>query len=183
MPRIDLVAGKSDVPAEYHAVVDDVLQVFGQIRGPFSVLLHSPRLAERVLNLGNFFRSNETVVEPTDRSLAILVAAREREGAYVWAAQVAAARRAGVREEAIDLIRAKGDPARLPAEERDIVAYAQQLVQKNRIDQAAFDALKQRHDVQWLVELTVATNYYGFLSGVVSAFEVPPPPDGDQLPK
>jgi len=48
--------------------------------------------------------------------------------------------------------------------------------------QAAFDALKQRHDVQWLVELTVATNYYGFLSGVVSAFEVPPPPDGDKLP-
>jgi 4-carboxymuconolactone decarboxylase len=182
MPRIDLVAGKSDVPAEYHAVVDDVLKVFEQIRGPFSVLLHSPGLAERVLNLGNFFRSNETVVEPKDRSLAILVAAREREGAYVWAAQVAAARRAGVREEAIDLIRAKGDPAQLPAEERDIVTYAQQLVQKNRIDQAAFDALKQRHDVQWLVELTVATNYYGFLSGVVSAFEVPPPPDGDQLP-
>jgi hypothetical protein len=29
----------------------------------------------------------------------------------------------------------------------------------------------------------VATNYYGFLSGVVSAFEVPAPPDGDQLPR
>ena len=45
---------------------------------------------------------------------------------------------------------------KLPAEERDIIAYTQQLVQKNRIDQAAFDALKQKHDVQWLVELTVA---------------------------
>ena len=69
------------------------------------------------------------------------------------------------------------------SEERDIIAYTQQLVQKNRIDQATFDALKQKHDVQWLVELTVAANYYGFLSGVVSAFEVPAPPDGDQLPK
>ena len=59
----------------------------------------------------------------------------------MWAAQVAAARRAGVREEAIDVIRAKGDPAKLPAAERDIVAYAQQLVEKNRIDQATFDAL------------------------------------------
>ena len=182
MPRVAPITGKSDVPAEYHDVVDGVLQVFGQVRGPFSMLLHSPKLAERVLNLGNFFRSNDSVVAAKDRSLAILVAAREREGAYVWAAQVAAARRAGVREEAIDLIRAKGDPAKLPAEERDIVTYAQQLAQKNRIDQAAFDALKQRHDVQWLVELTVATNYYGFLSGVVSAFEVPPPPDGDKLP-
>jgi 4-carboxymuconolactone decarboxylase len=181
MPRIAPITGKSDVPAEYHEIVDSVVKVFGQVRGPFSVLLHSPKLAERVLNLGNFFRS-DSIVEAKDRSLAILVAVREREGAYVWAAQVAAARRAGVREEAIDLIRRKGDPAQLPPEERHIVTYAQQLVQKNRIDQAAFDALKHQHDVPWLVELTVATNYYGFLSGIVNAFEVPAPPDGDQLP-
>src|SRR5215510_1214032 len=90
MPRVAPVTGKSDVPAEYHAVVDGVLQVFGQVRGPFSMLLHSPKLAERVLNLGNFFRSNDSVVAAKDRSLAILVAAREREGPYVWAAQVAA---------------------------------------------------------------------------------------------
>ena len=181
MPRVAPITGKPDVPAEYHAVVDGVLQVFGQIRGPFSMLLHSPRLAERVLNLGNFFRS-DSIVEAKDRSLAILVAVRERQGEYVWAAQVAAARRAGVREEAIDLIRAKGDPAQLPAAERDIVTYARQLVEHNRIDQAAFEALQRRHDTQWLVELTVATNYYGFLSGVVNAFEVPAPPDGDRLP-
>jgi len=181
MPRVAPITGKSDVPAEYYGVVDDVLKVFGQVRGPYSVLLHSPKLAERVLNLGNFYRE-ESIVAPKDRSLAILVAARERQGAYVWAAQVNAARRAGVREEAIDLIRAKGDPAKLPAEEREIVTYAQQLLRSNRVDQAAFDALQNRHGVQWLVELTAAANYYGFLSGIVSAFEVPAPPDGDKLP-
>ena len=79
MPRVAPITGKSDVPAEYHDVVDGVLQVFGQVRGPFSMLLHSPKLAQRMLNLGNFFRSNESVVAPKDRSLAILVAARERE--------------------------------------------------------------------------------------------------------
>ena len=181
MPRVAPITGKSDVPAEYHAVVDGVLKVFGQVRGPYSMLLHSPKLAERVLNLGNFYR-NESIVEPKDRSLAVLVAAREREGAYVWAAQVAAARRAGVREEAIDLIRAKGDPAKLPVEEREIVTYAQQLLRDNRVEQVAFDALKNRHGVQWLIELTAAANYYGFLSGIVNAFDVPVPPDGDKLP-
>ena len=45
MPRITPVTGKADVPAEYHGVVDDVLKVFGSIRGPFSMLLHSPKLA------------------------------------------------------------------------------------------------------------------------------------------
>jgi 4-carboxymuconolactone decarboxylase len=181
MPRVAPITGKADVAPEYHGVVDGVLKVFTQVRGPFSMLLHSPELAEQMLNLGNFYREN-SIVAPKDRSLAILVGVRERQGAYVWAAQVNAARRAGVREEAIDVIRAKKDPAALPVEEREIVTYAEQLICNNRVDQAVFDALKNRHGVQWLVELTAAANYYGILCGIVNAFEVPAPPDGDKLP-
>jgi len=181
MPRVAPITGKSDVPAEHQAVVDGVLKVFGQIRGPFSMLLHSPKLAGQMLGMVNFWRS-DSIVDGKDRSLAILTAVREREGAYVWAAQVAAARRAGVRDEAIDVIRAKGDLAKLSVEEREIVSYTRQLVQKNRVDQAAFDALHKKHGTPWLVELTVAAGYYSVLCGVVSAFEVPAPPDGDKLP-
>ena len=181
MPRIAPVTGKSDVPAEHHAVVDDVVKVFGGIRGPFSILLHSPKLAARLLPLVTFNRE-DNVVEPKLRSVAILSAVREREAAYVWAAQVGAARRAGVREEVIDLIRAKGDPARLSDEERDIVTYVRQLLRTNRVDQAVFDRLKNRHNAQWMVELTEVANYFAFLSGMVNPFEVPAPPDGDKLP-
>jgi len=181
MPRLAPVTGKSDVPAEHHKVVDAVVEVFGGVRGPFSMLLHSPKLAERVLGLVKFFR-DESVVEGRLRSVAILAAVREREAAYVWAAQVGAARRAGVREEVIDLLRAKGDPAALPVEEREIVTYTRQLMRTNRVDQAAFDALNKRHGAQWLVELTAAVNYFALLSGVVNAFEVAAPPDGDKLP-
>jgi 4-carboxymuconolactone decarboxylase len=181
MPRVTPISGKSDVPAEYHAVVDAVTKVFGGVRGPFSMLLHSPKLAERVLGLVTYFR-DESIVEPKLRSVAILSAVREREAAYVWAAQVAAARRNGVGEETIDLLRAKGDPGKLPAEEREIVTYIWQLMRTNRSDQATFDALKNRYGVQWLVELTAAANYFALLSGVVNAFEVAAPPDGDKLP-
>lgn len=145
------------------------------------MLLHSPKLAERVLPLVTFFR-DESVVEPALRSVAILTAVREREAAYVWAAQVGAARRNGLAEPVIDLIRAKGDPGTLPADERDIVTYTRQLMRANRVDQAVFDALKNRHSVQWLVELTAAANYFALLSGIVNAFEVAAPPDGDKLP-
>jgi 4-carboxymuconolactone decarboxylase len=181
MPRVAPVTGKPDVPAEHHKVVDAVVETFGNVRGPFSMLLHSPKLAERMLGLVRFFR-DDSVVEGRLRSLAILTAVREREAAYVWAAQVGAARRAGVREEAIDVIRAKGDPALLPAEEREIVTYTRQLMRDNRVDQAAFDALRTRYGVPWLVELTAAANYFALLSGVVNAFDVPAPPDGDKLP-
>jgi hypothetical protein len=116
MPRVAPVTGKSDVPAEHHHVVDAVVEVFGNVRGPFSILLHSPTLAERVLGLVKFFRDESVVVRT------------------------------------------------------------------NRVDQAAFDALAKRHDTQWLVELTAAANYFAMLSGVVNAFEVPAPADGDRLP-
>ena len=181
MPRVAPITGKSDVSAEHHAVVDAVVNVFGTVRGPFSMLLHSPKLAERVLPLVTFFR-DESIVAPKLRSLAILTAVREREAAYVWAAQVGAARRNGVREEVIDLIRAKGDPGKLSADEREIVTYTRQLMRENRIDQAVFDALAKRKSVQWLVELTAAANYFALLSGIVNAFEVAAPPDGDTLP-
>jgi 4-carboxymuconolactone decarboxylase len=182
MPRIPPIKDKSDVAPEHHRVVDAAIKVFGNVRGPTSMLLHSPKLAEHVLGLVTFFR-DDSVVEAKLRSLAILTMVREREAAYVWSAQAGAARRAGVREEAIDLIRAKGDPAKLLPEERDIVTYARQLARTNRVDQAVFDVLLQRYGKQWLVELTAAANFFGLLSGIVNAFEVPAPPDGDPLNK
>ena len=181
MPRVAPITGKSDVPAEHHAVVDHVMQVFGGVRGPFSMLLHSPKLAEQMLGLVTFFRE-ASIVPPKLRSIAILTAVREREAAYVWAAQVAAARRNGLSDDVIDLLRAKGDPGKLPAEEREIVTFTRQLMRTNRVDQALFDALVTRRGAQWMVELTAAANYFALLSGIVNTFEVAPPPDGDKLP-
>lgn len=181
MPRVAPITGKGDVPAEHHRVVDDAVGVFGQVRGPFSILLHSPKLAEKVLQLVKFNR-NESIVEPQLRSVAILAAVREKEAAYVWAAQVGAARRAELPEATIDLVRAKGDPAALADDERDIVLYVRQLMRANRVDQAVFDRLQKRHGTQWLVEMTAIANYFALLSGITNAFEVPARPDGDKLP-
>jgi 4-carboxymuconolactone decarboxylase len=181
MPRVNPVASKADVAPEYQAVVDDVLKVFGAVRGPFSMMLHSPELAKRLLPLVSFFR-DESVVEGKLRSVGILAAVREREAAYVWAAQVAAARRNGVREEVIDLLRAKADASKFPSEEAAIVTYVRQLMRTNRAEQVAFDALHKKYSTKWLVELTASVHYFAMLCGVVNAFEVAPPPDGDKLP-
>ncbi len=180
MPRIPPIAAKSDMAPEYQHVFDQVMGVFGRIRGPFSMLLHSPKLAERLLPMVPFARET-TIVEPQLRQIAVLTAVREREANYVWAAQVDASRRVGLRDEVIDLLRAKGDPSRLPADERDIVVYSRQLMRTNRVEQAVFDALLQRHGAQWLVELTAVANFYVALCGVVNAFEVSAPPDGDRF--
>lgn len=181
MPRLTPITDKSAVPAEHHAIADAVIKVFGGIRGPFSMLLHSPKLAERVLPLVTFFR-DDSQVDAKLRLIAILTAVRERDAAYPWAAQVGQARKAGLREEVIDLIRAKGDPAKLPEDERDIVTYARQLVRSNRPDAALFEALNKRHGAAWMVELTGAALYFAMVAGIGNAFDIPAPPDGDKLP-
>src|SRR6202022_3376422 len=169
MPRVMPVASKADVAPEHQAVVDDVLGVFGAIRGPFSMMLHSPEMTKRLLPLVPFFR-DESVVEGKLRSVGILAAVREREAAYVWAAQVAAARRNGLREEAIDLLRAKADPSKFPSEEAAIVTYVRELMRTNRAEQVAFDALHGKHGTKWLVGLTPGVPHSQSLGGVGNRF-------------
>ena len=181
MPRLTPITAKSALPAEHHAIADAVVKVFGHIRGPFAMLLHSPELAERLLPVVSFVRE-DTIVEPRLRFVAILTAARESEAAYVWAAQVEQARKNGIGEKLIDLIRAKGDAGALPEDEREVMLYTRQLMRTHRVDQATFDMLKIRHSAQWLVELTAIAQFFAFVSGICNALEVPPPQGGDPLP-
>ena len=181
MPRLDPITTKAALAPEHQGVGDAVLQVFGHIRGPFSMLLHSPVLAERLLPMVRFARE-DTIVGPANlRFAAILTAARECDAAYVWAAQVEQARKNGIREDLIDLIRAKGDTGKLPPDEREIVSYVRQLMRNHRAGQVTFDALKEKYSAQWIVELTAIVQFFGFVSGVCNALEVQPPEAGDRF--
>lgn len=180
MPRIKPILSKADVPPEGQSAADAVLKVFGHIRGPFSVLLQSPTLAAKLAPMVDFVR-DETIVESNLRFVAILTAARECDAPYVWAAQVALARKHQFPEPLIDHIRAQRDPSTLPAEERDIMNYTLQLTRTHRVDQALFDALIRRHNAKWMVELTATLNFFVFVSGIANAFEVDVPADGDPM--
>ena len=180
MPRLEPITSKAALPAEHQNVADAVLAVFGHIRGPFSMLLHSPRLAEQLLPLVTFVR-HDNAIEKNVRFAGILTAARENEANYVWAAQVEQARKNGIREELIDLVRAQADPSKFPLEEREVVEFVRQLVRKHRVDDATFEALKSKHSPQWIVELTAVVSFFGFVSQVCNALEVAPPDGGDRF--
>ena len=180
MARVPQITGRDDLPAGSRYVADQVNAVFGRIRGPFSVLLHSPELAERLLPMVPFTRE-KTVVEGPLRSAGILAGVREKDSAYVWAAQVNAARVNGLREAVIDVLRVRSDPSGLAVEERDVVIYARQLMLAGKVEQSVFDALHDRHGTKWLVELTAIVGFYGALCGLVNVFEVPAPEDGDRF--
>ena len=181
MPLVKAITSKSDLPPEQQDAADAVMAVFGHIRGPFSILLHSPEVAKRLLPMVTFVRK-DTIVEPQVRFLAILAAARECQAEYVWAAQIEQAQKNGIPTETIELVRRRASPEQYPEHARDVVRFVEQMMRERHVDRATFDALRTRHGEQWLVELAAIVQLFVFVAGICNVFEVPAPQGGVRIP-
>jgi 4-carboxymuconolactone decarboxylase len=181
VPRVAPITRRDQLAAADQAVFDAVAGGRGGVRGPFGILLHSPELCRRHLEVGTYLRSGAQVAAAT-RELAILATARERDCPYVWAAHAPAARTAGVSEAALVAVRDHGDLSRLEDTERDVVDYVRRLLRTHRIAQPLFDRLRNRHGVRELVELTALVGHYGIVTAILNAFEVAPAADAERLP-
>ena len=181
MPRIDMISDKSQIPEEQHSEFDAIVETLHGVRGPFSVLMHSPGLAQKVMEAGAHVRLHSTLTQ-VERELAVIAVAREKDATYEWAAHVRAGRNAGMREQAIDAVRGREDTDGLEEDERDIIEFVRQLLQKNKVEQDLFAALISRKGIRWLVELTATIGQYQYISAINTAFGVVAGPDGDPLP-
>ncbi len=181
MARVPMITQKTDLAPEHHKAFDSIAASRGSVRGPFSVLLHSPEMASRAAHLGAYLRF-EGKLSNADKELAIISVAREMDCQFEWAGHVVLARKAGVREAAITAIRDRKAPAGLTPEEAQIVGYAQQLLRNHRVDEATFRALRDRIGTTGLVELTTTVGYYGMIACNLNAFEVTPEAGAELLP-
>jgi 4-carboxymuconolactone decarboxylase len=176
-----MITQKADVPADRHAEFDAIVEVLHAVRGPFAILMQSPGLAQKVMEAGAHVRLKSTL-KPIERELAIIAVAREKDAAYEWAAHVNTGRNAGLREEAIEAVRHRGDVSGLEPDELDIITFVRQLLRTNRVEQPVFDALLNRHGERWLVELAATVGQYQYISAINNTFDLQPAPEADQLP-
>lgn len=182
MSRITMITDRTDVEEERQGEIDTILETLGHLGGPFSVLMHSPGLAQKVMEAGAHVRLRSTL-ERWQRELAILVVAVGKNSDFEWASHVGLARKAGVAESVIDAVRRGGDLALAGASagEADLVTYVRQLVAGNRVDQPVYDRLAERHGERWLVELTATVGQYQYIACVLGAFEVQPEPGRERI--
>src|SRR5262249_8799847 len=103
MARLEQITQKAQLAPEWHALYDRIAPSRGSGGGPYSILLHSPRIAEKVDALSQSLRT-ESELTPAEFVLAALGVARVRDCRFVWSVQAPAARRAGVSEAAIAAI-------------------------------------------------------------------------------
>ncbi|MBI2864153.1 MAG: carboxymuconolactone decarboxylase family protein [Chloroflexi bacterium] len=181
MARIPEVLFKSALPKDKQHIFDSIAESRGRVAGPFSFLLQSPEVAGRVAHLGAYIRF-ESGLSGAEKELAIITAARENDCGYEWAAHVKLARKAGVRDEAIDAVGRRAPLDSLTEAETAIVEYGRELLRDHRVSDQTFEAARSRFGDSGLIELTTTFGYYAMLACVLNACGAEPPPGSERLP-
>ena len=170
MPRIPAVTREQIAPEDL-PYYDEIAGSRGSVRGPYPVLLHSPKLAARVAATGGYVRF-ETDLPDGLSQVVILATAAEIKSHYEFSAHARLAREAGVSEGTIQAIAGGAAPAGLSGDEELLVRYTQELLRNHKVGDATFDAVKSRLGVRGTVELTVLIGHYLLAAQVLAAFEV-----------
>ena len=171
MARIPQLTKRDEVPDEAGPVFDAIASSRGSVRGPFSLLLHSPEVASRTAHLGTFIRF-ESSLAPEVRELAVLTTARECECDYEWAAHVVTAREAGVDEATIQIVKDRLPVDSLSEMEKALIRYAREIVHDHKVEDATFKAVHGLLGNSGMTELAAAVGYYSLLACVLNTFEV-----------
>ena len=162
---------REGLPAEDQHFFDEIVGSRGSVRGPYGVLLHSPKLAARVAHTGTYVRFDFDIPEAL-KEVVIIATAREIRNQYEFAAHARLARSHGVAEDTIAAIARGTAPAGLAGDEALVVAYVQELLQNRKISNATFNGVMARFGVQNTVDITGLIGHYLLVGQILTAFEV-----------
>jgi len=180
-PRVRQLTSREMVAPDGYEVFEAVSEGRGNVRGPFSLLMHSPPLCQAVLEVSNVLRF-ESLLTPYLRELVTIAAAREKDCMYVWSAHAPAARKEGVSDATVRLVRDRGDLSGIEAADRDAIEYTRTLLRTHRVPSELFEHMQASYGVPRLVELTCLIGHYGMVCGLLNACEVAPAAGAEELP-
>ncbi len=170
MARIPEVS-RDQLSSEEQGYYDEIVESRGGIRGPYGVMLHSPKLAACVAATGAYVRF-EGDMDNALREVVVIATAREIKSQYEFSAHARLARAAGVSEDTIQSIAKGTAPDGLSGDESLVVKYVQELLRDHKISDATFGAVKDRFGVKGTVELTGLIGHYLLVGQVLAAFAV-----------
>lgn len=146
----------------------------GQVQGPFTVMLHHPKLGHPIQQLGGVLRFGGTLSDRA-RELVILVVAAHWKSEFEWWAHEAIGRRVGMSDTELDALRT-GLPLALddPVEQATLDA-ARALVGRGDLDDAEYESLHAALGAEQLIEVTAIVGYYAMLALQMRVFRITVP--------
>jgi 4-carboxymuconolactone decarboxylase len=146
----------------------------GRFIGPFNPILFSPAISSSFLDFQEAEQKNTSLSQRV-RQVVILAVGAVWKSNYELYAHAAAARKAGISEDAIRVLTAGGLPDELSDEEKIAQRYARQLSTEHRIDAALYSAAEKAFGQRGLVEIVYLAGAYHTVCALLNAFEIPAP--------
>ncbi|MCW2790664.1 MAG: hypothetical protein JWP56_2967 [Aeromicrobium sp.] len=153
----------------------------GELVGPFTVLVRTPALMDRVQEVGAYLRYDK-VLEARLFELAVLMVAREWDQPFEWAHHAPLAVAAGLDPSVVEAVGQDAEPV---SSDHDVRAVWQVVTQIHRTGCVDDDAYAEALEVLGepaLVELVVTVGYYATLAMVMNVARTPTQ-NGPELPR
>jgi 4-carboxymuconolactone decarboxylase len=146
----------------------------GRFIGPFNPMLFSPSISSGFCDLHDA-EEKYTSLDERVRQVVILAVGAVWKTDYEIYAHSAAARKAGLSENAIRTLATGGLPDDLSDQEKVAQRYARQFSAEHRVDAALYSAAVHAFGEQGVVDLTYLIGIYHITCGLLNSFEIPPP--------
>ncbi len=164
-------ATRENMDAAGQAVWDEIETSRGGVARNYAALLNNPQASGAMAGLGGYVRY-ETPLDPRIKALAILTAAREACGRYVWTVNQPAAKSAGLSDEVIAAIREYRAPAGLDANDSSVVQFVLEILRQHRVSDTTFEAVRTMVGDAGVVDILVVVGYYHSLAHSLQALDV-----------
>jgi 4-carboxymuconolactone decarboxylase len=149
--------------------------------GPPASSMHSLAAAEPYDRLNQLLRS-ANVIGPQFFEISTLVPAREFNQQYEWTAHERGARRVGVAEEVIDVIKHGRPTAGLPEKEATTIEFGRALLRGNRqVPPELFAKMVSLFGERGTIEITMVMGDYAMTAMLLNAVNQQLPPDWEPL--
>jgi 4-carboxymuconolactone decarboxylase len=167
-------ARREDLTPEHQQIWDHINAARSGGGGPYSILLHSPAMAQHIAATEDYFRTS-SLLPDADREIIILTAAREVDARYAWSRHEIRAHNVGIRPEVIEALRAKAPVDKFSGKERLLVEFARTLMRDHALPDELFARMESEFGRAKFVEAVGLLGHYITIGTVIRMFEVNPP--------
>jgi 4-carboxymuconolactone decarboxylase len=137
----------------------------------FATLAHHPKLLKRWSAFGGTLLYGGRL-DGRDRELLILRTAHNCDAHYEWHQHVAIAKAAGLSDDEIDRVPSGLQSDQWTADDRTLIAAADELHDTSRISDATWEQLASRYDEQQLIEICMVVGQYHLVAFTLNSLGV-----------
>ena len=170
----------------FDVIVNPDSRYAGGLRGPLAMWVYSPTMAEHMFPASSYLRFG-TEKDQRLTELAIISTAREVDSQYEWTAHEPAARRAGLQDEIIEIVKQRrsleglGDVPGLGDREATIIRFAREVVGREKLSSETFAKALELFGEKGVMDLAGLIGYYIFVNITLKTFDVQLAPGRERL--